>query len=682
MTTAPAACPATRSLAAGGGRRRSPPRRSAPRCLSPRVTVTGVSRSFHTRSRRVRNRVGGRDYHGRMGLSLVVGPAHAGKVALLLERYLDVLDRDPGSSFRTVLTSSASSATFCDAGPRCLPGVSARSTISSSRSSAGDPSGVPSRAMRSGRSRRGGRSRRRRSTTSPRRRPRADSPTCCWRRSGSSNRRWSIPRPSEVISAVWPAGTAASSDRLGLWDRDGLRRRAAERIQADLGRLGRRARLRVRLRRPDGCGVGADRGARRADGRHRLDPVRAGARGVRRARGHGRRPRSAGGGRGRGAAACRAQAGPGRLGPSRARALRRRAGPGGVSRGLDRSSSKAPARAAPSSSSRAELLELSRNGTPPERIGIVCESPDRWRATFESVLGALGIPYSNRAPLAAGRDAARSRLRSRSSATGGSRGGAASSSRSCARRSPGSSGARWTSSRAACAGGRSWIPLASRRRARSCAARTFRRSSSCALSRIRSPQRRVVAADDGPKRVGTRRTARRGRRAWRCTRVPGCGAHARRARDVRARSTSAVSAPRTSIAALERTMVRPAAAAETGTRRRSRLRPRPHEDLRRRLPARAGGGKPPSPRPAVAAARRRSPARARRPARAAEHGCARSLPLLHGLHAGNEQARSRSRGGHRRRRSARAEPVLGRRPRALRAAPRSRAQRVGVRCRA
>ena len=30
-----------------------------------------------------------------MGLALVVGPAHAGKVALLLERYLEVLDRDP-----------------------------------------------------------------------------------------------------------------------------------------------------------------------------------------------------------------------------------------------------------------------------------------------------------------------------------------------------------------------------------------------------------------------------------------------------------------------------------------------------------------------------------------------------------------------------------------------------------
>src|SRR3972149_1042542 len=39
--------------------------------------------------------VGGRDYHARMGLSLLVGPAHAGKVALLLERYLEALGRDP-----------------------------------------------------------------------------------------------------------------------------------------------------------------------------------------------------------------------------------------------------------------------------------------------------------------------------------------------------------------------------------------------------------------------------------------------------------------------------------------------------------------------------------------------------------------------------------------------------------
>ncbi len=36
-----------------------------------------------------------RDYHGSMGLSLVVGPAHAGKVALLLERFGTLLECDP-----------------------------------------------------------------------------------------------------------------------------------------------------------------------------------------------------------------------------------------------------------------------------------------------------------------------------------------------------------------------------------------------------------------------------------------------------------------------------------------------------------------------------------------------------------------------------------------------------------
>jgi ATP-dependent helicase/DNAse subunit B len=35
------------------------------------------------------------NYHASVGLSLVVGPAHAGKVALLYERYLQLLDRDP-----------------------------------------------------------------------------------------------------------------------------------------------------------------------------------------------------------------------------------------------------------------------------------------------------------------------------------------------------------------------------------------------------------------------------------------------------------------------------------------------------------------------------------------------------------------------------------------------------------
>jgi ATP-dependent helicase/DNAse subunit B len=41
-----------------------------------------------------------------------------------------------------------------------------------------------------------------------------------------------------------------------------------------------------------------------------------------------------------------------------------------------------------------EILSLLRAGTAPELIGVVCDSPDRWRAPFEVVFGELGIPYA------------------------------------------------------------------------------------------------------------------------------------------------------------------------------------------------------------------------------------------------------------------------------------------------
>ena len=41
-----------------------------------------------------------------------------------------------------------------------------------------------------------------------------------------------------------------------------------------------------------------------------------------------------------------------------------------------------------------ELLALLRSGTPPERIGIVLPSVDRWRAPLETALGTLGVPYA------------------------------------------------------------------------------------------------------------------------------------------------------------------------------------------------------------------------------------------------------------------------------------------------
>jgi len=41
-----------------------------------------------------------------------------------------------------------------------------------------------------------------------------------------------------------------------------------------------------------------------------------------------------------------------------------------------------------------ELLALLRSGTPAERIALVCPSVEQWRAPLETVLGSLGIPYA------------------------------------------------------------------------------------------------------------------------------------------------------------------------------------------------------------------------------------------------------------------------------------------------
>ncbi|MGH3130288.1 MAG: PD-(D/E)XK nuclease family protein, partial [Gaiellaceae bacterium] len=41
-----------------------------------------------------------------------------------------------------------------------------------------------------------------------------------------------------------------------------------------------------------------------------------------------------------------------------------------------------------------EILELVRGGTPPEEIAVVCPSLERWRAPLETAFGTLGIPYA------------------------------------------------------------------------------------------------------------------------------------------------------------------------------------------------------------------------------------------------------------------------------------------------
>ncbi|HVM18102.1 MAG TPA: PD-(D/E)XK nuclease family protein [Gaiellaceae bacterium] len=46
-----------------------------------------------------------------------------------------------------------------------------------------------------------------------------------------------------------------------------------------------------------------------------------------------------------------------------------------------------------------EVLQLVRSGTPPERIGVVCPSVDRWRAPLATAFGTLGVPHAVEGPL-------------------------------------------------------------------------------------------------------------------------------------------------------------------------------------------------------------------------------------------------------------------------------------------
>ena len=80
------------------------------------------------------NRVGGRDYDGLMALSLVVGPAHAGKVALLLDRFLETIEHDPWLIVPNRSDVDRVERDLLSRLPISSRGGSGRSTISSTRS--------------------------------------------------------------------------------------------------------------------------------------------------------------------------------------------------------------------------------------------------------------------------------------------------------------------------------------------------------------------------------------------------------------------------------------------------------------------------------------------------------------------------------------------------------------------
>ena len=199
---------------------------------------------------------------GRMGLALVVGPAKAGKIARLLEGYLG------GDRARSGPDRAERGGRRPDRARPPAPGRraarrarSGRSTTSSASSRLGWRIARPVAATRSGR----WSSRRVLARTSLNGLGRSA------RFAGFADALLSalaelesgLVEPDQLDGDLGRLYAAYRDelDRLGLWDRDLLRRRAVERLRSGPRRLGRAAGLRLRLRGSDGRGVGAARGA-------------------------------------------------------------------------------------------------------------------------------------------------------------------------------------------------------------------------------------------------------------------------------------------------------------------------------------------------------------------------------------------------------------------------------------
>ena len=601
-----------------------------------------------------------------MGLSLLAGPAHAGKVALLLERYLARLDDEP---YLIVPNRSDVDRVERDLLRRAgclLAGEIGTFDDLFAKVADGRP---PPAARRDRRAAQvwpcGAHCRRRRSTAS--RAPPATAGFADSLLQALSELESGLVDPEHLdgdLQGLY-ASYRAELEQVGAL---GSRRPApaggrAARLRPR--RLARRARVRLRLRGSHGSRVVTARSALGASRGARLAAVRARPRGLLVAPPDRRRPRQA---RRRPHRGARPRGAHDYAHPALAhleRALFEEAPPAAPA--LDGAVwfLEGAGRRGTLELVGEEVLALLRSGTEPSEIALVSPSPETWRASLETVFGSLGIPYAlehrtrlgatpfghallellRYAWLDAGRrelfaflrspysglgraavDFVEGRLRGRGDlATGARRGG-------------GREAARGSSAR----------PRRSARR------------------RLAGRVGPGAPAVDGPLRLRHGGSARGRDLAARPSCVRRGPAGARGARGL-VLALGGRSSARMCVAALEHADVRLGAAAEAGrvavldllrarTRgfaavfvlgleegslpRRSRTSPFLDDDRRRELP---------------------------RPPRAARPGQPRPLPLLHDLHARAAAALPRARGGDGRRRSARAEPVLGGGRSALRA---------------
>ena len=431
-----------------------------------------------------------------MGLALVLGPAKAGKIAHLLDGYLAELERDPvlivpnradvdrveRDLLRRVGALLAGSiGTFDDlfrelareaADARPVAGETqrtliARRALARTPLAAARPLGAVRRLLRcparGARGARGGTAR------------------CAFAPGGAGRRR------SRAALLLLSRG-ARRGRSLGPRPAPPPCRRAA---RLGARRLGRPSRVRVRIRGPDGRGVGAARSALCAHRGHRLAALRARPRCVRLVAANAGGPGLAGQGRDRGAAREVGRVCPGRPCAPGAPPLRRRAATGSArARRFDpllrgrRRPRRARARRRRGAGARCGR-HPARGDRADRPLGgaMACARRDGARDARDPVRRRRAAPAR---PDAVRPGAARSaplRLAA---------GRATRSVRAiCAPRSPGSRARTSTSSRVACAGGPSPPARRSRRRRSGCATGSRCRRSSC-CGRPRGPSRRFA----------------------------------------------------------------------------------------------------------------------------------------------------------------------------------------------
>ena len=604
-----------------------------------------------------------------MGLSLVVGPAHAGKVALLLERFLAALDRDPWLIVPNRVDVDRVERELAGRGGALLAGtIGTFDTLFAHLAG----NGPASESARRGRAH---------DRAAPHRRRRRT-----WRRSG---RRRDSPASRTLSPQLWPRSRRACSSRtistpdlarstaayraelarLGVCDRGMVRRRAVERLDDRPRLVGGRAGVRLRVRGPDRRRMAPDRGARRPGRGACLPPVRARPGCVRLARHE--LPRISA----RSPTGHRRARSPARSGISRA-----------VSPTSNAASSTTRAQSVALDSSirflegagrRATLelvaetiLDLVRDGIAPEEIAVVCPSarplacvdrdrirlarrPDRDREPAKARGDRVrpGAPLA--APLRLGQRHPPRALRLPAHAV-------------CRPRTPGCRLPRGQAPRTRRAprrphaGGDDEAPQ--RPPASRCWISLHPRSSRCAPlgPSVLAMLRNAYGLGAPPATDGTRSaTSARPRRSRGCS------------TSWSASRAAASSIPADDVALCSRS-------GDRARRRRGRTGPRcgsrpgtcPHAELRGRLRDRPRAGIATSAGADVSVSRRRGATRSRRhtwrTAPATRSGQSRPIPLLHRMHSAPKASHARSRGGDRRRLAAGGEPVLGGRLRALR----------------